>query len=498
MIYSAWAGDGPSVSRLGFGCTRFPQKDLSDKAGIARCVQLVEYALEMGINYFDTAPTYANGHAEQILGAAFQHSGRPIFVAAKSGLTIDRTANELLKRIDTSLSALHRDRIDFFHIWSVMDWEQYCEILKRGGLYEGAKKAQELGLIDRLCISLHCDIPDVLKIIQEGLFDGITISINAMNYKKWLPVLKAAKAQHMGIATMNSLGGGMIPSYARLFEKLDESSDSTAIKALRFLASFPEIDVLLSGMATKAQIAENCSAFQSSAPPQINYGFSVAVNETLCSGCNYCAPCVKGIPVSACMQAYNHKILIEAHGTQLSQQEIANQVFTRLRANGAGLVSLDACVACGACEQRCTQKIRITERIRQLRDWAETYHYTAAAMRKRLQELEDTCRSFQRIAIWPSCDYVDRVFNFWKNPSFERRCEYFNSSQALWGTKFRGKTVHCLTELPTLQIEAIVIMNYRLQDEIYNSLTSSIPSNLPMIKLHSKEDINWFDWFDRF
>ncbi len=96
MIYTAWAGAGPSVSHLGFGCTRFLQEDLQDEAGIHRCVGLVEYAIDKGINYFDAAPTYANGFAEKILGTAFKHSSKPVYVAAKSGLTIDRTADALL------------------------------------------------------------------------------------------------------------------------------------------------------------------------------------------------------------------------------------------------------------------------------------------------------------------------------------------------------------------------------------------------------------------
>ena len=134
MIYRSWAGSGPAVSRLGFGCTRFPQECLQTQQGIHSCVSLVEYAIEKGINYFDVAPTYSNGYAEQILGLAFQHTVKPIYVAAKSGLSIDRTADSLLKRLDTSLKLLHRDTIDFFHIWSVMGYEQYQEVIKPGGL----------------------------------------------------------------------------------------------------------------------------------------------------------------------------------------------------------------------------------------------------------------------------------------------------------------------------------------------------------------------------
>lgn len=223
---------------------------------------MVEYAIEKGINYFDVAPPYSYGYAEKILGAAFSNNSRaPIYVAAKSGLAIDKTAEDILRRIDTSMTQLTVSKLDFYYIWYAMNYEQYQTVMQKGGLYEGAMRAKEQGLIDHLCISLHCDDADTLQIVEEGFFEGITISMNAMNYQKWLPVLKAARDRNMGVATMNSLAGGMIPKYSSLFKKLDDTNDSAAVKAMRFLASFDEVNTALSGMVSKTQIDENCSAF---------------------------------------------------------------------------------------------------------------------------------------------------------------------------------------------------------------------------------------------
>lgn len=498
MVYSSWGTDGPMVSRLGFGCLRFPKENLRDKDGIRKCVELVEYAVERGINYFDTAPTYANHLAESILGMAFEHCDVPVYVAAKSGLLIDRTAGDLLKRLDTSLRLMHRERIDFYHIWSVMSWEEYQEIIKHGGIYEGAVKARESGLIDYLCISLHCDVSDVLKIISDGRFDGITISMNVMNYEKWLPVLKAAKARKMGVATMNSLGGGSILSYGELFDGLDSSGDTVPVKALRFLTSFPEIDVVLSGMTSKEQIDENCSPFMESTTSYdvVNPPFRLNIKEKLCSGCNYCAPCTVGLPVSACMQAYNHKIFAESGEPDFSEQKAANSTFIRLRAEGAELVDFASCTACGECERRCTQGISIVERVAKMGNLAEKYGYTKQAISSRLSELDELCRSYRRIGIWPSCFYADKVLNYCQKSEFEERCVYFNSSPELWGKQFRGKAVHSLEEISDTGVEAIVIMNYRLQESIWEELREIVPSELKLIKLHRENDINWFEYND--
>lgn len=499
MIYSEWGGreDGPRISKLGFGTTRFPQEWLMDKAGFQACAALVEYAIEKGINYFDVAPTYSNGYAESILGSVFVNTKKPVYIAAKSGLMIDRTADEIRRRIDASLKMLHARRLDFYHIWSVRNMSEYQEILKPGGLYEGAKRAQEDGLISHLCISLHCRESEVLQIIEDGYFEGITISMNAMNYKKWVPILKLAKEKNMGVATMNSLGGGIIPQYHSLFESLDQSDDPVSVKALRFLSSFPEIDVMLSGMMSKEQIDENCSALEEGQTSCQRPRFSIQTAETLCSGCGYCAPCTAKIPISACMQAYNHKILVESSGKSLSEKKIINDTFIRLRGNGVGLDDFNQCITCRMCEKRCTQKLNIVERLKFLSQSAENYGYTEQAIRNRLNEIELECREFEHIAIWPACGYAERVLDFWNNPDFEARCEYYNSSPAMWGKPFRGKAIRAAANAAALPCRggqtAVIIMNYRLQEKIYEQLNASAPETVKLIKLHRENDINWFD-----
>lgn len=497
MKYAHWGGrsEGPLVSRLGFGTTRFRPQDLGDTAGLERCEALVAYAIEKGINYFDVAPTYSYGFAEEILGRAFSKTADTVYVAAKSGLMIDKTGRDILNRIENSMRVLRRDHLDFYHIWSVMNLNEYNTILKKGGLYEGVLEAKKRGYIKHICISLHCSPDDALKIIEDGFFEGITISMNAMNYQKWLSVVKAAKERSMAVATMNSLAGGVIPRYARLFEHLDESGDPVAVKALRFLRDFPEVDVALSGMASLEEIDENCRPFEeitADASPRPSE-FRLPVNETLCTGCNYCAPCAVGIPISACMQAYNHKTLSESSGEVLSPHRLANEIFVVARASGAGFIDQKRCVSCRKCEKRCTQRINISERIHFLETTARKYRYTKAAILSRLQEIEKMCADSERIGIWPACDYATRTLDLWNNPEFERKCQFFNASEAMKGKAYRGKTVHSPDELIPLGVDTVVIMHYRLQESIYADLQKRCGGGMKIIKLHSDDDIDWFN-----
>ena len=497
MRYARWGGrpEGPLVSRLGFGTTRFRPQDLGDASGLDRCEALVAYAIEKGINYFDVAPTYSYGFAEEILGRAFSKTADAVYVAAKSGLMIDKTGSDILNRIENSMRVLRRDHLDFYHIWSVMNLKEYNTILAKGGLYEGVLEAKKRGYIKHICISLHCSPDDALKIVEDGFFEGITISMNAMNYRKWLPVVKAAKERSMAVATMNSLAGGVIPRYARLFERLDESGDPVAVKALRFLRDFPEVDVALSGMASLEEIDENCRPFEeitADSPRQLRE-FQLPVKEALCTGCGYCAPCTVGIPISACMQAYNHKTLIESSGETLSPHRLANEIFTAARASGAGFIDQKPCVSCRVCEKRCTQKINISERMRFLETAARKYRYTKAAILSRLQEIEIMCAGSERVGIWPACDYATRTLDLWNNPEFEQKCLFFNASEAMKGKAYRGKTVHGPDELISLGVDTVVIMHYRLQESIYEDLKEKFADKLRLIKLHSEEDIDWFN-----
>ena len=495
MIYSKWGGreDAPEISRLGFGTTRFNPLHLKEEKGLLKCVELVEYAIEKGINYFDVAPTYSYGYAEKILGDAFKNTKKEVYLAAKTGLMIDKTADDVLKRIDSSLKLLNKENIDFYHIWSVMNYEQYQTVLKTGGLYEGVYKAKEKGMIQHICISLHCDVEDTMRIVEEGLFEGITISMNAMNYRKWLPVLEKTRWKKMGVSTMNSLAGGVIPTYERLFRNIDDTNDSVSVKALRFLASFPEVSCILSGMSNKEQIDKNCSAFNEIAEDYQRKNFEIVTEERLCSGCNYCSPCAVGIPIAACMQAYNHKILVDSSDIPVDDQVLTNEMFIRMRANGVNFPKLKQCLNCHKCEKKCTQKIDISKRLKYIEKKAEEYGYTQTKMRERLREIEEICSEAKCIGIWPACDYATRVFDFWDNPNFESKCEFFNSSDAMQGKEYRGKKIRTLSEMNKLKVDTILITHYTLRNEIYDDLRSRVSEHIKIIKLNQDTDIDWFN-----
>jgi len=136
MIYRTYGRTGKKVSLLGMGGARFTH-NASDGTVFSKNVDLVLKAVEAGVNYFDTAPTYAAGTSEKIFGAAFSQIHDNIYVSTKSMLSMEPSADEVRRRIERSLQTLHIEKITFFHMWSILTMEQYRRIIP---LREGRMK----------------------------------------------------------------------------------------------------------------------------------------------------------------------------------------------------------------------------------------------------------------------------------------------------------------------------------------------------------------------
>ncbi len=199
------------------------------------------------------------------------------------------------------------------------------------------------------------------------------------------------------------------------------------------------------------------------------------------------------------MQAYNHKIMVESTSQVTSQKDLANDIFVRTRANGVDFTKLKQCIGCRVCEKRCTQKINISERLKEMFSLSERYGYTEQAMKNRWSDIKKLCENSKKIAVWPAADYATRTLELLSDSEFDKRLEYINASPAMRGKEYRGKTIHLPEEIFELQIDTILIMHYSFQDAIYEqaSLLTKDRPNIRIIKLHNDNDIDWFKWYLR-
>jgi len=361
MIYKEYGKTGKKVSALGFGGMRFLREEYEKDPEI--CAQIVRYASEKGINYFDTAPGYCDDQSENIFGLAFKNMPHPFYVSTKSSILNDPTADAVRSRCEASLKRMNIQKINFLHMWAILNLRHYERVMAPGGPYEGALKLKEEGLIDHICISTHASGSEIRQIVEEGSYEGILLGYNATNFAFRQEGLEAAYQHKMGVVTMNPLGGGLIPRNPSFYSYLMEgTSDTIAQAALRFNISHKEITVALSGMSSKEEIDENIAAAQtyteltSEKFEELKIHLNASLDK-LCTGCGYCDSCPAGIPIPKMMDSYNMKIFT-SNAAEITSR-LKNHWTVKKKIAGQ-------CTKCGKCERLCTQHLPIMERMQEI------------------------------------------------------------------------------------------------------------------------------------
>ena len=360
MQYREYGKTGKKLSVIGFGGMRFGKDE--DYAQ-----EVVHRANELGVNYFDTAPFYCDDRSEEIFGKAFKNMPKDFYVSTKSSINAEATADEVRGRIEKSLKRLGRDKIDFFHMWCIKDLEQYRGVMAPGGPYEGALKAKEEGLIDHLVFSTHCQGKDIRTIVEEDHFEGVLLGYNVYNYPFRQEGVDAAIEKNIGVVTMNPLGGGLIPQHQEFFDFIRENEKETVNQAaLRFILAQKGITLVIPGMGTIEEVEENVAVgdFDLKVSPEKLGEIEKNITEsmdTLCTTCGYCLKCPKDIKIHQYLESYNLKLLKD-------EEEMAKRL--KMLKDSGGIKKEDAtpgdCIACGVCEDLCTQKLPIIQRLREM------------------------------------------------------------------------------------------------------------------------------------
>lgn len=375
MIYHTYGSTGIELSAIGFGGMRFTNQDDVDA-----CASLLKTAYDAGINYFDTAPGYEK--SEDLFGVALKEMNKtrdqkPFYVSTKSSKADPK---EIRKNLETSLRRLNLEYIDFYHLWYVLSLDAYYDRKAKGALAEFERLKDE-GLIKHICVSTHMAGPDITKMLADYPFDGVLLGYSAMNFAYRQEGLEAAAKLNRGVVVMNPLGGGIIPQNPDRFEFVKTQPNESVVQgALRFLLNDPRITVALVGFSDQKQIAEAVSAVEGYRPippgiiSNIRENLTQAFNE-LCTCCRYCDNCPEGIDVPKMMDAYNHYVL--RGGVPEMIEQLDGHWNIDLKES-----FLHQCTECGQCEEACTQKLPIRERLQFMRAEVQR-HLRAKATKKK-------------------------------------------------------------------------------------------------------------------
>jgi len=364
MIYNEYGTTGKKVSAIGFGGMRFLTEEYEKDKAIA--AKLVHEAFARGITYFDTAPGYCQDKSEDIFGEAFKTMKYgDFYVSTKCSLWNATDADGARRMIDQSLKRMNIPKITFYNLWCIKTLDEYRRMTAKGGIIDGMLKAQDEGLVEHICMTTHANGDETAEMIKDGRVEGVTIGYNAVNFAYRRAGLAASFAAKKGVVVMNPLGGGEIPKNPDRFGFLTEgTSDSVAVAALKFLVAHKEVTVTLPGFSTVAELEDAVLATKNLPTIDNAYLENLAKKlgeelNTLCTGCGYCDKCPHDIAVPKLLEAYNAALM--------AQPFDISKVDLRLKDHW-GMTVADAvgCVECGICEQACTQKLPIIERLKEI------------------------------------------------------------------------------------------------------------------------------------
>ncbi len=359
---------GKQLSILGLGCMRFPRKRGSvDQEAVN---QQMRFAVDQGINYFDTAYIYPG--SEEALGLALETLGcrDQVNIATKLPHYLVKKPGDLEKYFTEQLRRLRTGYVDYYLMHMLPDvatWERLCRL----GVVEWLAKKRESGQIRQIGFSYHGNTLEFQKLLEVYPWNFCQVQYNYVDERTQAGRAGVEKAEAMGIPVviMEPLRGGRLvaglPQEAKDLFAAAQPQRGPADWGLRWLWNQRAVTVVLSGMNSMEMFQENCrvaSQVRVDGLTEEDLQLYERVKQIItakikvgCTGCAYCMPCPKGVDIPGTFRCYN-SLYNEGKFTALKEYYMC----TALRRNTA-LAS--QCVKCGRCEQHCPQGIQIRKEL---------------------------------------------------------------------------------------------------------------------------------------
>lgn len=474
---------GMELAPLGFGVFRLPMK----KSGsFSRDVyELLDNAMEYGINYYDTAWNYLQGHSEELIRKALveRYKRDDFFIADKLPCWLCSNSKDFDYYIRIQLQRLGVETIDFYllHALNCEQWER----MQKLNVLDFLDQMKRDGIVRKVGFSFH-DQSQYLDTIVKGYnWDFAQLQIN---YYDWIKgdisrgyeILYQAGIPCM---TMETVRGGLL---ARLPDEADKKMKnihpkwSQASWAFRFVSSLDNVAVMLSGMNTKQQLDDN--VLRISELYENRFGLTIDENKVLketveiisnrntnlCTGCNYCRDeCPNGIRISALFKMYNEYMLD-------GDLDKFRKAYLSIPYNERA----DYCAFCKRCEKRCPQYISIT-------DWLPLV--SNVYRKSRLYVLKKKVNFERKMIIWGAGENGKKCIKSMQKLGIPI-CFVCDNNQKVWGKKCQGIMVISPKKLVEEAEEADVQIIVTVQ-AYYNEIIGQLSE----LGLDSKV-IDWKIW----
>lgn len=382
MQYRLDPKSGNQLSVLGYGCMRFTRK--GKNIDQEKAEKEMSYAIEQGVNYFDTAYIYPGN--EVAVGKFLAKGYRDkVYLATKLPHYMVKTIEDADRIFEEELKRLQTDHIDYYLMHMLTDiksWERLCDL----GIKEWIQKRKDAGQIRQVGYSYHGGTTGFLQIIDAYDWDFCQIQFNYMDETTQGGIEGLRRAKELGIPVIimeplrgGRLAGGLPEGAKKVFRETDASR--TPVEwGLRWIWNHPGVTTVLSGMNDLRQVEENvrvASDAKENSLTEENLAMFERVKEEInrsvkvnCTGCRYCMPCPQGVDIPTCFRCYNVRF---SDGWFNGIREYFMCTTLRAKKTNASL-----CVGCGLCETHCPQAIPIRKELENVKKTMEGIPYKVA------------------------------------------------------------------------------------------------------------------------
>lgn len=360
MQYRTIAGE--KVSVLGFGLMRLPVLDGdSSKIDADKTYEMIQYAIDNGVNYFDNAYVYHNGASERVAGKILEDHGLrdKVKLATKLPTWEVKSESDVMRILDDQLEKYRTDHFDFY-LCHALDKHRFKDIIQKYNVLPILEQAKADGKIKHIGFSFHDDLDTFKHIIDS--YDGwefCQIQLNYINteYQAGIAGLEYAASKGIDVIIMEPLLGGKLANPSPQVKKELPESKTPVEWAFDFLWNRPEVKVTLSGMGAMEQVRDNVCYADKAEPGMLSnqeidqLAKAKSVFDVMalvpCTKCAYCMPCPFGLDIPAIYEAYNQMPVIGG--------DKAKAIYKKLA------VGADKCKKCKSCERICPQGIKASE-----------------------------------------------------------------------------------------------------------------------------------------
>ena len=376
MHYRKMGDIDEKISALGFGAMRFPTFDEDNKIiDAGKATEMLDYALNNGVNYIDTAWPYHGGNSEEFVGNYLNDlkdrangpelNREDIYLATKLPVWLVESQEDADEYLEKQLNNLQTDYIDFF-LLHALDYDRW-DNMKEINIVEWLKEKKAEGKVKYIGFSFH----DELKLFKEIIdytddWDFCQIQYNYIDleYQAGKEGMHYAADKGLGVIIMEPLRGGLLarkpPEKVLDIWKESQQDISAAARALQWLWDQEDVGIVLSGMNKLFEVKENIETASKSgidALPKKEIDLVEKAGRIYkeiapvdCTGCNYCMPCPESVWIPRVFDYYNQAHIYDNY------KEMSEKYFNLKEENRA-----DNCIACLVCEDKCPQDLPISD-----------------------------------------------------------------------------------------------------------------------------------------